>query len=624
MPSKSIHLSVYYTDNACLLITYEHPSSSFFSIRLLGNIVGIDEKVAVDGNDSIEKSSFKLSPAAARASSTVPKTKKPSQKAKTPSKRLFSHQSSVSNVSDLRLHKKGRKDEDCIVLDSDSDNDRGLNKSEQKQTGSQTIVTPSPHPSRRQTQQQPNNTPLYNSSRSSSQQGKGGGTGRTTSSHFATNPTSGKNRVVRNKSSSWFQQKKQQKTSQSSAFNSPKENPFSSYSFDPNSIEKNLDSQAVRSKEPSIFPSAVATSSLTVTKPRNNRTFRTPASRRKNVPSSSRISSHDLLQRKATELNQQTFPAGNFTQDDFGNYETDQFSQPHQQFGRHLGHEPQQFSRHFGQQQQQFSRHFGQQQQQFGQQFDQQQQYVQPQRQPTFREESFDQQTHRPGTSTGSVMTSNRFMNMPQQQFVEPQQQFGRSQHFNHPQHSSFHPAYHEESFDQGYSIGGHDFPQQMHYHQDTTSTVGSVMTSNRMNMPPSSLAPSQQFTHPQYGFSQQVTSPHFSQPQNYHEAADHHGCMRSAPVQNPYGRPPRAAGSVANNPYRQQRSGTSSHQQGMSSHHGYTRIAPVQNPYMRPQNAADSVANPYGQQNHGPPSEVVVHGTNDESASQFEDAFFS
>uniref|UniRef100_A0A7S2P7S2 DNA 3'-5' helicase n=1 Tax=Skeletonema marinoi TaxID=267567 RepID=A0A7S2P7S2_9STRA len=465
-------------------------------IRLLGNIVGIDEKVAVDGNDSIEKSSFKLSPAAARASSSAPKTKKPAPKAKPPSprKRLFnSHQSSVSKVSDLRLHKRGRinkntsKDEDCIVVDSDSDteNPHSLNKGQQQKPKSQTLVTPSPHPSRRQTQQQQTNTtpaPLYNSSRSSSQQRNAGASGRTKSSHFAAN-TSSKSRAVRNTTSSWFQQKKQQKTSQSSAFNSPKENPFSGYSFDPNSIEKNLNSQAVQSKEPSIFPSTVASSNFTATKPRSSRTFRTPATRRKNATSSSRISSHDLLQRKANELNQhrhqmtttryhgdhdgasqmsaadpfhqQAFPAGNRYHEYDGNYEHDQFSQPHQQ---QFGHGQQQYLQNMQPQLNSF--------------------------QSTFHEESFDQmrgpgpfghqydfpqQIPRPGTG----MTARSRFSMPyqqQQQFVQPQpQQLRGSRHFIQPQQRSFQPSYHEDTFDQGYSVGGHDFPQQM-YHRPGTS----------------------------------------------------------------------------------------------------------------------------------------------------------
>ena len=64
------------------------------------------------------------------------------------------------------------------------------------------------------------------------------------------------------------------------------------------------------------------------------------------------------------------------------------------------------------------------------------------------------------------------------------------------------------------------------------------------------------------------------------------------------------------------------------SSQHGYMNSAPVQNPYLqngRPR-AASSVVNPYIQQNQdsGPPLEVVVQNEAlDESASQFEDAFF-
>ena len=583
----------------------------------------------MDGNDSIEKSSFKLSPAAARASSSAPKTKKPAPKAKPPSprKRLFnSHQSSVSKVSDLRLHKRGRinkntsKDEDCIVVDSDSDteNPHSLNKGQQQKTKSQTLVTPSPHPSRRQTQQQQqtNNTPapLYNSSRSSSQQRNAGASGRTKSSHFAAN-TSSKSRAVRNTTSSWFQQKKQQKTSQSSAFNSPKENPFSSYSFDPNSIEKNLDSQAVQSKEPSIFPSTVASSNFTATKSRSSRTFRTPATRRKNATSSSRISSHDLLQRKANELNQhrhqmtttryqgdhdgasqmssadpfhqQTFPAGNRYQEyDLGNYEHDQFSQPHQQ---QFGHGQQQYL----------------------------QNVMQPQLnsfQPTFHEDSFDQmrgpgpfghqydfpqQIPRPGTG----MTARSRLSMPhqqQQQFVQPQQQQLRgSRHFIQPQQSSFQPSYHEDSFDQGYSVGGHDFPQQM-YHRPGTSHE------------------SVQFSQPhQHEFSQQQQQyvPQLNRFQsNFHQ--DSVGQMRGQFSQVESNFRQESVGQMG------QFSQSQPNYSAASTQHGYMSSAPIQK---RPR-AAGSVANPYIQQNQdsGPPLEVVVQQNEaPDAASQFEDAFF-
>ena len=542
-------------------------------------------------------------------SSTCTKTKKPAQKTTkppSPRKRLFnSHQKSVSNVSDFRLHKRerinsGTNDEVCIVVDSDSDEEdpRSLTEGEQKQTGGQSLVTPSPHPSRRQSQQSCN-IPLYDSSRSMSQQGDGCSSGRTTSSHFASN-LSCKQRVVRNKSSSWFQQKSKQKTSQSTAFSSPKENPFSTYSFDPNRIEKSLDSQAVRSKEPSIFPPKVAASSFTSTQPRNNRTFHTPASRRKTASSSSRISSHDLLQRKANELNQQqrdrfsttrnyanhdrpsqgvydpfyqqTFSVGSRSTQEydfgFGDYVPDPFGRQQQQFfppRQFVQPQPNNFQSTFHeymlnqQHRDQFStsRNYAN----VAHQYERQHEFPQP----------LLQQIQRPGTSTASLMTSNLFMNMPLPQHLVHHQQPNQSQQFIQPQRNSFLSSYHDEYLDKGYSF------EQMHMHNQGTS-VDSKMTNHQFHQP-LQFSRSQQFFQPEQGT------------QNYYH---------------------KEAG------------------EGISFHHGYTRSIPVQNPYLQHQNvrpcAVGNMVNPYRRSqdaNSGPPmSEVVVNNGANEEDSQFEDAF--
>lgn len=621
----------------------------------------------MDGNDSIEKSSFKLSPAAARVSSSAPKTKKkPAQKAKpsSPRKRLFnSHQSSVSEVSDLRIHKRGRinkdthKDEDCIVVDSDSDieDPHSLNEREQKKTGGQLVtVTPSPHPSRRQShqqQQQPSNatTPLYNSSKSSSlsnkQQGK-------KSSHFA-NKSNGKSRAVRNTTSSWFQQKKQQKTSQSSAFNSPKENPFSTYSFDPNSIEKNLDSQAVRSKEPSIFPSTVAASNFTATKARNNRTFRTPANRRKSS-SSSRISSHDLLARKANELNQHrhqtmtktgyngnhdgasqmsAFTAGNgFAQEhSFGNYEQDYLASS--------GSVMTSYQEQFGQPSSVGV--YGHLQPRPGTAGTRVQHFMQPQQrslQPHYHEGSFDEGYSgggydfppRPGTS------SSRFMNMPyQQEFVPPRSVGGYDfppcrpgtsssrftnmaypQQFVQPQQSGFQPTfghqmYHEDSFDQ-FSQQHHGQQQlnrfESNFHHDG---VGQVVSKQAYQQMPQMHRPNAA----QVGMS-----------------SSQNGHMSGATGENPYlqQESSRAAASLVN-PYRRQTQDANSHTPNYNAAHvGMSSSKPVQNPYLQHGShraAGNVINNPYMRQDansSGPPmEEVVVEAMHDENTSQFEDAFF-
>lgn len=645
-----------------MLIFYLRPLLYNLSVRLLGNIVGIDEKVAVDGNDSIEKSSFKLSPAAARVSSSAPKTKKkPAQKAKpsSPRKRLFnSHQSSVSTVSDLRLHKRGRNnkdtkiDEDCIVVDSDSDIEdppHSKNEREQKKTWSQKLVTPSPHPSRRQShqQQQPSNV--------RAPKGK-------TSPHFS-NKSSGKSRAVRNTTSSWFREKKQQKTSQSSAFNSPKENPFSTYSFDPNSIEKSLDSQAVRSKEPSIFPSTAATSNFTATKARNNRTFRTPANRRKNSSSTSRISSHDLLQRKANELNQHrhqnmvttgyngnhdeasqmsAFTAGNgFTQEhNFGNYE-------HRPYQQQLGQQQnvlfgdsfdQVSGRHQFSQQQVHSRHFMQpQRSSFQPQVVPQQGFEGGYSGSVYRPatSSIRHQEHslpadqgyfgqsRPGTS------SSRFTNMPfgddfrfpphsnggfdfpprrpgtsSSRFTQQQQ---IQQQFVRPQLCTFQPMYQDDSFDQ-FRQPHHGQPQlnrfESNFHHDGVGQVSEH-------------------------FSQQLPHMHRPNVAQVGMSSSQNGHMSGAPGQNPYlqHKSSRAVGTQDANSGPPAQMHFSLPPNYNAAHVGMSSSRTVQNPY--PQNgshrAAGSVINnPYMPNSSGPPmEEVVVEAMHDETTSQFEDAFF-
>lgn len=87
---------------------------------------------------------------------------------------------------------------------------------------------------------------------------------------------------------------------------SPKENPFASYSFDPNNIENNLDSNANRSIEQaptqSIIPNSNSNSTYIAESARYSQSFRTPGIRRKNMAGSNRISSASVLQQKAAEL----------------------------------------------------------------------------------------------------------------------------------------------------------------------------------------------------------------------------------------------------------------------------------------------------------------------------------
>lgn len=89
---------------------------------------------------------------------------------------------------------------------------------------------------------------------------------------------------------------------------SPKENPFVSYSFDPNNIEHSLDSNANKSTEhvptQSIIPNSNSNSTYFAESSIYSQSFRTPGNRRKSTAVSNRISSARVLQQKATELQQ--------------------------------------------------------------------------------------------------------------------------------------------------------------------------------------------------------------------------------------------------------------------------------------------------------------------------------
>ncbi|KAL9182447.1 hypothetical protein ACHAXT_013099 [Thalassiosira profunda] len=283
-------------------------------IRLVGNLVGIDEQVTVDGNDRIQKSSFSLSPHVAKSSAT--KGKKQSklnltQPPATSRKRTIdAHRDSVTNVSDLRLHKRGKApkgrgddDDDCVIVDTEavefevSSNEPP--KTAAQKSGRKKSVTPSPHP-------RSNLTPVRNTastaaprSEKTARSNAYSSAGRRNNHSSWSKTTATSRKGPRNaRSSSWFQEKKQQTGAQKTAFHSPKENPFASYQFDPNNIENSLDSNAHKSQ---IIPDNVSNAAFTT---KNNRygSFKTPANRRKGGASSSRISSVGLLQQKAAEM----------------------------------------------------------------------------------------------------------------------------------------------------------------------------------------------------------------------------------------------------------------------------------------------------------------------------------
>ena len=112
-------------------------------IKLIGNLVGLDKQITVDGNDCIEKSSFSLSPTVVK---TITKNKTSQEAVKKPSevakKRQLDYHTSISDVIDLRLHKRGKNEGGST---EPGYNDRSPCPVSNK-TATKKAVTPSPHP----------------------------------------------------------------------------------------------------------------------------------------------------------------------------------------------------------------------------------------------------------------------------------------------------------------------------------------------------------------------------------------------------------------------------------------------------------------------------------------------
>jgi hypothetical protein len=203
------------------------PPSSIASIRLVSNLVGLDEQVNVEGLGEVQKSSFSLSP-------TVAKGKKnQSQLFLHPatSKRSFDmHRNSVSNVSDFRLHKRGKvqkeRRNDCIIIDPEAveyDVSKSSRAAEERSL-SKKVVTPSPHP---HTKNQTANTSVSACDTTPSLVSRSDKTthiqpqnlsGRQSNTPGWSNNIRSIKKPPRNNRSSWFQEKSQQKTSQQTAF----------------------------------------------------------------------------------------------------------------------------------------------------------------------------------------------------------------------------------------------------------------------------------------------------------------------------------------------------------------------------------------------------------------------
>jgi hypothetical protein len=197
----------------------------FHSLLLVGNLVGLDEQVTVDGNDDIEKSPALLSHSVSKPPSTTVKKQRQQSIAPPPSsskRPLETHRDSVSYVSDLRMQKRGKVQTEQTV-DRIISEPVDTEAAAQPSTSTKNLVTPSPHPHTKH-QNADTATPRRNVTSSS---GKRDETNTQPRSHSLTghrpnNPSLASARANRggknNSRSSWFQEKSQQKTAQQTAF----------------------------------------------------------------------------------------------------------------------------------------------------------------------------------------------------------------------------------------------------------------------------------------------------------------------------------------------------------------------------------------------------------------------
>lgn len=173
-------------------------------IRLISNLIGLDEQASVDGNDRIEKTSFSLSPTIAKSTTKNKQSQTAPKPSETAKKRLFdSHRSSVSNVSDLRIYKRGKFTQgptkvDCIEINSD---DEVAGKSTARKT-----VTPSPHPATKSSAFQNRNlTPTFGSESTSRQTQNAHTPARSANPYSSTKPSISNSRTMQH-GTKWNQQ----------------------------------------------------------------------------------------------------------------------------------------------------------------------------------------------------------------------------------------------------------------------------------------------------------------------------------------------------------------------------------------------------------------------------------
>lgn len=217
-------------------------------IRLVSNLVGLDEQLNIEGNDIIEKPAFALSP---KPKATKTNYHTSIKVTKSSTNNIKALEKMVDGIDDFRMmqHDSSSKTKSRKISTPASNTSHLSSKNTEKVKSpsidpSQRFVTPSPNISNRTSFVAPesNNlkSPPIMSKRNHNFQ------------HERTIIRDPKRCRIQH--SSWQLQKKKQQKFQKRAFGSPKENPFSKFRFDPNDVESQieLESKTISDRHPEV------------------------------------------------------------------------------------------------------------------------------------------------------------------------------------------------------------------------------------------------------------------------------------------------------------------------------------------------------------------------------------
>jgi len=200
-------------------------------IRLVSNIVGLDSALAIDGNANVEKSHFSLTPPSKNKITKKKTSKRTNSSGRQNCANTMHHM--VTGVDDLRIQKR--------KASTPSTSNKSSQLAVKELNLEQSVVTPSSLTSYGAVTCQNNNSTPKNRPRALSMEETGRGIVQTPKFDMDYTISQEPKRFRTQNRSSWQRQKKDQKSLQQRAFGSHRENPFSSFKFDPNECEKELE-----------------------------------------------------------------------------------------------------------------------------------------------------------------------------------------------------------------------------------------------------------------------------------------------------------------------------------------------------------------------------------------------